>query len=167
MTSEELAAAKATEIVPSASDSVTGQPGSVAQLAQLSQSVMEHARHLLDEDHHYQGPDTPKTSEHDGIGFGEILQLPMGQNCAGAATVGDYLKGLLSDLWQLGDGLGAKYPSGKLSWWRDVYTALAKAGAMAATFSSDGALETYSPAEAERLVRGAIDYVFANGVEND
>jgi hypothetical protein len=46
---ERLARAKPTEIVHSASDLVTGQPGSTAQLKKLSQDVLEHARKLLGE----------------------------------------------------------------------------------------------------------------------
>lgn len=47
MTSETLATAKPTEIIPSASENVTGQPGSLAQLNVLSHDVVEHAANLV------------------------------------------------------------------------------------------------------------------------
>lgn len=58
----------------------------------------------------------------------EVLHLPMGDNDADAATVGEYLGLLLSTLWLQGESFSGKRPFGNSSWHYPVYVALVKAG---------------------------------------
>lgn len=66
-----------------------------------------------------------------------VLDLPMGQNDADAATVRGYLKALLTKLWNEGEGFSGKRPFGNSGWEYDLYFPLVKAGRVA------GELETY------------------------
>jgi hypothetical protein len=57
-----------------------------------------------------------------------ILDIPMGENDADAATVEDYLKTLLIKLWEDGESFSGKRPFGNSGWEHDLWRALAKAG---------------------------------------
>ena len=50
----------------------------------------------------------------------EVLALPLPDNDAGAATVRDYLKSLLSTLWLEKDGFSGKRPFGNSGWTYDL-----------------------------------------------
>lgn len=58
----------------------------------------------------------------------QLLHLPLGENDAQAATVGEYLGLLLSTLWLQADGFSAKRPFGNSDWQYVVYMAMVKAG---------------------------------------
>lgn len=58
----------------------------------------------------------------------ELLHLPLGENDAQAATVGQYLGLLLSTLWLQADGFSGKRPFGNSDWQYPVYIAMVKAG---------------------------------------
>lgn len=58
----------------------------------------------------------------------QLLHLPLGDNDAQAATVGEYLGLLLSTLWLQADGFSAKRPFGNSDWQPIVYMAMVKAG---------------------------------------
>lgn len=66
-----------------------------------------------------------------------VLDLPMGDNDANAATIRGYLKALLTKLWDEGEGFSGKRPFGNSGWERDLYFPLVKAKCV------EGKLETY------------------------
>ena len=63
-----------------------------------------------------------------------VLGLPMLDNDADAATVRDYLRALLSNLWDEGEGFSGKRPFGNSAWEYDLYRALVKGGAIKGEF---------------------------------
>lgn len=75
----------------------------------------------------------------------KILDLPMGSNDANAHTVRDYLKALLKELWNEGEGFSGKRPFGNSGWEGELYYPLVKAG----------------------LVHGEIDGSYAECVDED
>lgn len=83
-------------------------------------SVHQHSVHKHNPHHHY--APKPSDSAH------ELLHLPMGENDAQAATVGEYLGLLLSTLWLQADGFSGKRPFGNSDWQYPVYIAMIKAG---------------------------------------
>jgi hypothetical protein len=68
---------------------------------------------------------TTATTEPSGA---EILAVPMGDNDADAATVGDYLGKLLLEVWREGEGFSGKRPFGNSGWEWELYAALGRAG---------------------------------------
>ena len=57
-----------------------------------------------------------------------ILDLPMGVNDVEAATIRDYLKAIVSNVWSKGEGFSGKRPFGNSGWERELYYPLVKAG---------------------------------------
>lgn len=68
-----------------------------------------------------------------------ILTCPMGNNDAGAATVGDYMIELLARLWVEEEGFSSKRPFGNSGWCWEVYEALQEAGHLGDDFDTDDA----------------------------
>lgn len=69
----------------------------------------------------------------------QLLHLPMGDNDAQAATVGEYLGLLLSTLWLQAEGFSSKRPFGNSDWQWAVYTTMIKAGlASGSVYLEDG-----------------------------
>ena len=66
-----------------------------------------------------------------------ILDLPMQENDANAATIRDYLMALLLTLWNEADGFSGKRPFGNSDWEWDLYYPLIEAGIVAGKFESD------------------------------
>jgi hypothetical protein len=58
----------------------------------------------------------------------EILDLPMKQNDAEAKTIRDYLKAIVYEVWDRGEGFSGKRPFGNSGWERDLYEPLVTAG---------------------------------------
>lgn len=87
----------------------------------------------------------------------EILALPMQENDAGAATVADYLKALLQELWRRGEGFSGKRPFGNSGWEHELYRALIVGGAVTGTLDADGYVETMDDADADAAILDAID----------
>lgn len=61
-----------------------------------------------------------------------VLELPLLDNDAEAATVRDYLKALLTRIWEEGEGFSSKRPFGNSGWEYDLTSAIEDAG-LAAT----------------------------------
>lgn len=99
----------------------------------------------------------------------EILHLPMGENDADAATVGEYLGLLLSTLWLQDEGFSSKRPFGNSDWKWAVYKAMVKAGFVPGTvYEEDGYeyLEDFSrEAEitADEMILQAIRFAYYHG----
>lgn len=58
----------------------------------------------------------------------DALSLKMPSNDADAETVRDYLKALLTHLWEEGEGFSGKRPFGNSGWEYDLYGALEQSG---------------------------------------
>lgn len=89
----------------------------------------------------------------------EILALPMEPNDAGALTVREYLKALVAAVWRKGEGFSGKRPFGNSGWECDLLRALARGGAIRATFRKEDGYdweECDIPAAQERRGRGLI-----------
>lgn len=89
----------------------------------------------------------------------EVLALPMDPNTndAAASSIQEYLVALLKALWEEEEGFSGKRPLGNSGWQWDVYTALAKGGALEAKFDSDGYdLDDFDVEEADRVMAEAI-----------
>jgi hypothetical protein len=90
----------------------------------------------------------------------EILNLPMGENDAGAETIRDYLKALLRKLWREGEGFGGKRPFGNSGWEWELYKALAVGCAIDVLFDDYGDMEEISDFQerkANALIFDAIE----------
>lgn len=57
-----------------------------------------------------------------------VLDVPMQENDAGAATIRDYLVTLLGEVWKYDEGFDGKRPFGNSGWKGDLTQALARAG---------------------------------------
>lgn len=77
-----------------------------------------------------------------------ILDLPMGDNDANAATVRGYLKALLTKLWEEDEGFSGKRPFGNSGWSRELYFPLVKAGRVKGEIDT---VDTYGGVEQECL----------------
>lgn len=86
----------------------------------------------------------------------DILDIPMGGNDAEAATVRDYLKALLTRLWEEGEGFSGKRPFGNSGWQLELYQALGRAGVVEAEEDEDGYMEVLEEGEADDLILAAI-----------
>ena len=80
----------------------------------------------------------------------------MQHNDAEAATIGDYLSALLSDLWRLGEDFNSKRPFGNSSWQYELYEALVRGALVKGVFDEDGFLESVESGSADQLIQAAI-----------
>lgn len=86
----------------------------------------------------------------------QVLALPMGENDADAATIGDYLIKLLATLWEEKEGFNGKRPFGNSDWDSDLVVALIQAGAIEGELDEDGYIETCNNEAVEKLIAAAI-----------
>ena len=87
----------------------------------------------------------------------DIRQVPMEDNDAGAATVGEYLSMLLHDVWKYDEGFNGKRPFGNSGWKHEIFEALAKADEITATEDEDGFFDDYDRLHADALIYHAIE----------
>lgn len=85
----------------------------------------------------------------------QILNLPMPENDAHAATIRDYLTALLIRVWIDEADFSGKRPFGNSGWQWDVYKVLAAADLLASTTDQYGELDL-DIREADELMAGAI-----------
>lgn len=85
-----------------------------------------------------------------------LLDIPMQENDANAATIRDYLVALLEALWSEGEGFSGKRPFGNSGWEYELYIALANADLIYATWDEDGELSDFNEAIANDLVLKAV-----------
>lgn len=85
-----------------------------------------------------------------------ILDIEMEQNDAGATTVREYLKALLTTLWAEGEGFSGKRPFGNSGWEFDLYKPLIKAGAVVGKLDEDGCIDSVDKGAAFRAIQEAI-----------
>jgi hypothetical protein len=93
----------------------------------------------------------------------EILDLSMEDNDAGAETIRDYLKALLSSLWAEKEGFSGKRPMGNSGWEYDLYGTLVAHKVIRATIEEDEdgevdiEIDCSSQRHADDLIHEAID----------
>ena len=86
----------------------------------------------------------------------EILDTPLAEgNSADAATVGDYLIRLLTELWTQEGDFSSRYPFGSSGWQHEIYTPLIQTGIVAGRPDGHGGW-TFDEATADRLILAAI-----------
>lgn len=97
----------------------------------------------------------------------EVLHCPMEPNNANAATVGEYLGLLLSNLWIDGERFSSKRPFGDSDWQYDVYIALNKAGLIKGLIlDEDGYVKEFNQKnsiKADELILEAIKLAYDHG----
>lgn len=87
-----------------------------------------------------------------------LLDLRLGENNSGAATVRGYLIALLRRLWIEEDGFSGKRPFGSSGWPHNIYVPMVKAGIVPGTLDEDGYLNNpFDYETADRLILSAID----------
>jgi len=84
-----------------------------------------------------------------------FTRLP--DNDANASTVIDYLRTLLSTLWEEEEGFDGKRPFGNSSWQSDVHAALIDAGVVAGELDADGYIIEGDTDFADRLIQALIN----------
>jgi hypothetical protein len=77
-------------------------------------------------------------------------------NDAGAETIRDYLKALLTELWREKEGFGGKRPFGNSGWEADVYIALIVGGFVEGSVDEDGYYDGCDEYAADSLIADAI-----------
>lgn len=96
------------------------------------------------------------TTEIDQDRARRILDTPLPDNDAGAATVREYLTELLATLWQEEECFSAKRPFGEGGWQHEIYAPLIKAGLIAGTLTEDGVVKQLNARDADRAIVEAI-----------
>jgi hypothetical protein len=85
-----------------------------------------------------------------------VLDLPMGENDAQAATIREYLIALLEALWDEQDGFDGKRPFGNSGWDCDLLVPLIRAGLIDGRLDEDGYIEEIDDNGGEHLIAEAI-----------
>lgn len=87
----------------------------------------------------------------------EVLNCPMQDNDAGAATIRQYLVKLLFDVWDQQEEFNGKRPFGNSGWWGDLYIALLTNTDIGdgSELDEDGYLDHTSP-EQDRCIEDGI-----------
>jgi hypothetical protein len=85
-----------------------------------------------------------------------ILDTPLPDNDAQAATIRDYLIELLATLWTEGEGFSGKRPFGNSSWEYDLYRPLIRAGLVDGTLDEYGDVDRVDHQAADALIEAAI-----------
>lgn len=86
-----------------------------------------------------------------------ILDIEMQENDANAKTIREYLKALLTKLWEEGEGFSGKRPFGNSGWEYPLYTALVTKGAVKGSLDEEGYLDTCDHKAANKLIFKAIE----------
>lgn len=88
----------------------------------------------------------------------QILATPMRQpNDADAQTIGDYLIGLLRDVWLKEADFDGKRPYGNSGWSAELEIALIDAGYVDGVIDEDGYLESVDSESAKHLIASVIN----------
>ena len=84
-----------------------------------------------------------------------LLDLPLDDNDAGAATVRDYLIALLRHLWEGGEDF-IKRPFGNSGWQYEIYGPMVAAGLINGSLDEDGYVDDADTRAADALMDAAI-----------
>lgn len=74
----------------------------------------------------------------------------------GEQTLVDYLKALLTTMWEENEGFSGKRPFGNSGWQYDVYKAFISAGLIEGKLDDDGCVESCDDKEGDKLVLAVI-----------
>ena len=86
----------------------------------------------------------------------QVLEIPMGENDAGAETIKGYLIALLEKLWADGERFGGKRPFGNSGWEFELYKPLLVAGAVHGTLDEYNDIQEIDSDAADKLIFAAI-----------
>lgn len=89
----------------------------------------------------------------------EILSLPMEENDAHAATIGQYLAILLKNVWDAEEDFSGKRPFGNSGWQADIREALIQAEAVEGRIDGDGWMVGYDLSEIDALMRDLFSFL--------
>lgn len=100
----------------------------------------------------------------------EILAIKLGDNDAGADTIGGYLKELLARVWDEEEGFSGKRPFGNSGWQGDIILPLVDAKLVKGrkTIYDAGADNEYVEYDdvdykaGEKIIANCIEYIFEN-----
>lgn len=86
-----------------------------------------------------------------------VLNVAMASdNQAGASTVREYLKALLTRLWDEGEGFSGKRPFGDSAWEYDLYYVLVRDGYVVGQIDDYGCVDSVDRVHANKLIFEAI-----------
>jgi len=85
-----------------------------------------------------------------------ILDVKMQENDAGAATIRDYFKALLTKVFEESEGFSGKRPFGNSGWEFEIYRALITSGHIKGKLDENGDIEDYDGKTADKLIHEAI-----------
>lgn len=86
----------------------------------------------------------------------QVLDLPLGDNDSGAATVRGYLIKLLSTLWRDEGDFKGSAPFGNSAWQHDLYKPMVEAGLITGSYDGGGYVIDVDEAAADTLIQAAI-----------
>lgn len=86
----------------------------------------------------------------------DILNVPMSENDAGAATIREYLIKLLAELWEWQEGFSGKRPFGNSGWDYEPLGALLDAGLIDGARDEDGYIDRLDDVKGNALIAKAI-----------
>ncbi|MGC4886615.1 hypothetical protein [Micromonospora sp. DT227] len=86
----------------------------------------------------------------------KVLDTPMQDNDAGAATIRDYLVELVAAVWRDDEGFSGKRPFGDSGWDHELIVPLVRAGLVDGTFDRCGYLDQVDAGAARELIAAAI-----------
>jgi hypothetical protein len=94
----------------------------------------------------------------DSVTARRVLDLPLGDNDADAATVRDYLIALVRQVWVENEDFSGKRPFGNSDWQYDLYVPIMRAGLVNGSIDIWNELgEDFDKPAADALILAAID----------
>lgn len=88
----------------------------------------------------------------------QILALPMGDNDANAATIGDYFIRLAEQAWIEEEGFSGKRPFGNSGWQHDIYRALVENKVITGEFD-DRYLVDYDGQAGDQIINSLLAFL--------
>ncbi len=96
----------------------------------------------------------PKLTEEE---IKKIAELPMNDSDSGAVSIVDYLRRLLTTLWEEEEGFNGKRPLGNSAWQFDVYRVLIKANIVPGEFDEHDDIQEVDTKAADRVILQVIE----------
>ncbi len=90
----------------------------------------------------------------------DILDLKMQENDAGANTIRDYFKALLTTMWNEKEGFSGKRPFGNSGWEYDLFKTLIKHGVVDGTLDEYDDIENFDEESADQVIFDCINGLF-------
>jgi hypothetical protein len=88
------------------------------------------------------------------------LQSPISSIVGNNVTIREYLRLLLSKVWNREEGFSGKRPFGISNWQYDLYIPLVKANVIDGKIDEDGFLEEVDDKAGHDIINDLIDYLF-------